>query len=485
MYVEVYVNGIWQNANSQFPNRYRMVGGQYSPEPGLTGSGLDDIEISTFYDDDNEFYAVFAATERTTTDIGSIEIVGSGNVILGRTVFGFPTVSPNNEPPIPGFRDIQNLTVITGGNPVISAHISGDVNGNFEAYTIANLVCDNIRGNVESNPGGIDGAPNPGEIVCNTIQAGGSVVANNVVLNSLVVNGGVFGDVRSTGSGWISTCRIDSLNGGAIESDLDIIDLKIFGNAHGIIKAGRTLVNIEILGTWGGGGVLDTAGVKRIDSIDVENEFVGDLYYQLEEGDPVEPMELDRIFIDGQLHNTDLGQLVPSTIWSSTDMRRLTVRGLHPATNSDHAKLNLTAPTIGAFFFSPEFEEGILNLTDGIPKTFVNESGVAEDGKFRFGYGISAGTQIHFGLDPAAPLTSMGVASDIAMMNWNNNFDGNSAEWDGEVSVGLNPTDPSRVILNENYTALSSEIGGGVFGKAPIQLPSARNRPRSRPKHGL
>lgn len=475
VYVEVYVNGQWQNANSQFPNRYRMVNGQNSPEPGLTGSQLDDIEVSTFFDGANEFYAVFAASGSSVTDIGNITITGSGNVILGRTIFGNPTVSVSIEPPIAGFRDIQSLTVVTGGNPVVSAHISGDVNGDFAAYQIANLVCDDIRGSVVSNPKDMNGAPNAGWIECNTIVNGGSVVAIDVTLSSLLVLGNVSGEVRTTGSGSISSCIISgSLNGGTIDSDLDIINLEIFGNAYGTIKAGRTIDSIQVEGTWGGGGTLDTTGVRQINTIVALNEFVGDLYYQAGPTDPVESMKLDRIQIEGYIHSKDSGQLVPSMIWSSTDMRNFTMRGLNAPVSSQHAKLDFTVPSVGAFFFNPQYEEGLVNIVNGIPKYFDAGGGVIESGRFRFAHGIDAGTQVHFGYDPNDPLR-IGNASTSSFLNFNN-F---TVPWDGEVTVGLSPTDSNRVILTDDYTALSSEIGGGSFGIVPFNFHQRTTAPAS------
>tara|TARA_A100001391_G_scaffold194808_2_gene171438 strand:- start:3100 stop:5253 length:2154 start_codon:yes stop_codon:yes gene_type:complete len=468
VYVEVYNTSAqeWQHV-AGFPNRYRLDdNGDPDPETGLLGSELDKIQLNTV---DGLFYSI-GASFPLSTDIGDIEILsGNGIVFIGRDgLFNGPTIDRGFRLSRAGCRNLGSLkTFSTEG--IVKAYLTGDVLGSFQAHDIANLECDVIRGSVIDNPANLSATGDLMYLRCSTIASNASVTSNydSIALAQIT---GVVGTLETTNGGGINTCEIGSLRDGKILVDGNLNDFDVLGDVWGEISVGGIVFDADVGGSWGLQGAtprsIDASGVNTILELFVLEDFVGDLSGVANAG-----LNLTTLTVDGFMYNYDsMNNLVPATILSNTNMTRFTNRGRFlPAVQE--TRLDLEAPTVKAYFHGPQFDHGLVNLTNGVPEFFVDEDGDTEVGKFRFAHGLGAGAQVHFGYDPADPAAKMGLTSRRAFLNFNN-YDESLVSWDGKVSVGPTPldTDPDTIFLNENYTVLSGEIGGGSFGRAPFNF---------------
>ena len=288
-------------------------------------------------------------------------------------------------------------------------------------------------------------------------------------LSSVFVQNGVSGTVQTTGSAVLHNLEMGHLNGGEIISASDLDLLTINGDAYGKLDVQDVIKTIDIFGTWGSDGfgykLMEVINADSITTLEVAGDFLGDLA----------GIGLDRFFVDGNIYDydTNLAKLTTSDVTTSSNIKRFAAVGYPPSPlGQDESLLNLTAPTVGAFFVGNRLKEGLINLTNGVGEEFEDKYGFTVPAEFRLGEGLGSEAHLHFGYDIADP-QRQGLESKWAYLN--HGIAGDS--WDGEVSVGLSPTDLNRLILTENYTTLSDSIGGGAFGSSPFNFHQREEAP--------
>lgn len=566
VYVEqLTVNNTYSNAPG-FPNRYRLDSmGDPDPEPGLSGSELDRIEL--FNTIAGTHYSIFASSNPSAVDIGEIVISGDGIVTVGRHNGPYPPqvgVSPGTA----GCNNIDSIRTM-GDQARLMVKINGDLTDMF-AYQIAYLECDDILGDVVNNPSLVLGAPTAGRIECDNIVSGATVWSQVSSLSVVEAAVSVSGSVRATDGASLGNCTVGGTLSGTIEvtngallnqcdigsvsvtgqviASGDLLTCHVNGNMNGIVDVegyfdecfitGDLVGSVDVEGdlrdcviTDNVSGTLDIAGevFERVEVRTLDGgavivggavptfRFTGDAYggsittggeisllevqeswgatgASLSSYDPIAltvPQNalpdvsvigdfigdlpgytLDRFFVNGNIYGYDLvsGTVVPSNISTSTNIRRFAaVESVNKPFGQDTTLLNLTTPTVGAFFVGAFFEEGLVNLTNGIDDEFVAKDGGIDPAAFRLRGGMGSAAHFHFGYDPSNPTTRMGIKSKLSFINFGlaNNPVG---PWDGEVSVGLSPTDPTRVLLDDDHHVLSVDTGGETFGNAPFNF---------------
>lgn len=398
----------------------------------------------------------------------------------------------SNDPAAPAFGRIQCNNILSTGSVTSQVvtlsyiEVNGNVAGSVRAVgggVLNNCIIDGaLSGTVQAANGA-----SLNQCTVGSVSSGGEILASGYMDKFLVKDngnmdglvqvtghlkecgvGGNLGGVVDVAGSLFEIAKVGTLDGGAITVGGDIEFLWFTGSAFGgSVSTGGELKKILVDGSWGvNGSTLSSYDPmslsipqNKLENIQVGGDFVGDLV----------GYTLDRFFVDGNIYGYDLNtqNVIPSNFTTTSDIRRFAAVSwpLSPL-GQDEAMLNLTAPTVGAFYIGGFFEKGLVDLTNGIDVEFLNKIGSPEPTAFRLGGGMGVDAQFHFGFDASDP-TRQGIASKLVYLNHRNNAE----PWDGEVSVGLSPTDSNRTILDENYTILSGAIGGGgSFGNVPFNF---------------
>ena len=403
--------------------------------------------------------------------------------------------NPNNDIGAPASGRVECDNIFSPGSVTSQmvqlgvVDVSGNVTGVVRAVGGANLPNCIIGGTLS---GAVEAADNGFFGVCDigSVSSSGTITASRDMgfclihssMNGLVdvdgdfdnyeVGGNSGGTVDVEGS-ILFEAKVGTLDGGAITVGGDIEKFTFTGNAFGgSISTGGELKELQVEGSWGANGSFQnyapmTLSVpqNKLDLIHVVGDFVGDLA----------GYTLEHFFVDGNIYDydTELAQVTTSDVTTSSNIKRFAAVGYPPSPlGQDESLLNLTAPTVGAFFVGNRLKEGLINLTNGVGEVFVNKGGLTVPAAFRLGEGLGSEAHLHFGYDIADP-QRQGLKSKWAYLN--HGIAGDS--WDGEVSVGLGPTDLNRLILTENYTTLSDSIGGGAFGNSPFNFHQREEAP--------